>query len=566
MDIFIELSIIIGIATIISAIVRILRQPLMLGYIITGLIVGPYVFNLIESPATLELFSHLGIAFLLFVVGLNLSPRVIREVGFASILTGLGQIIFTTAFGFLIAFYIFHFSSLTSLYIAIGLTFSSTIIVLKLLADKGDLQKLYGKISVGFLLIQDIVAMIILIAVSALGSQAPATEVAIALAAKGIILIVGLIAISIYIFPRLGNFFASSQEFLFLFSASWGLCLAALVYKLGFSLEIGALAAGISLSVTPYHYEISSKLKPLRDFFIIIFFIMLGSQMAFGSLDNLLIPAIVFSIFVLIGNPLIVIILMAILGYNRRTNFLAGLTVAQISEFSLILIMLGIRLGHLNQSIITFVTLIALITIAVSSYFFMHADKLYPHLSKLLSLFEKKKPKKSRSGKAYQIYLFGYNRIGYDIVNSFNILNHPFLIIDFDPAVIKDLQTQKIPCLFGDADDSEFLDDLSLKTAKLVVSTIPDFETNMFLIEKVRDVNKKAIVLVVSYYIDDAKRLYVQGASYVLMPHFLGAHHASLLISRNKFDVRKYAAEQKRHLKYLDKRKSMGHEHPGRNF
>src|SRR3989338_3694257 len=168
MNAFTELSLVLVIATLIACIMRLLRQPLILGHILTGLLIGPYILNLIASAEILRIFSELGVALLLFIVGLQLSPHVIKEVGKIAAVTGVGQVLFTTAIGFFLTSFVFHYSLITSLYISIALTFSSTIIILKLLSDKGDLQKLYGKISIGFLLVQDIIAILILIAVSSL--------------------------------------------------------------------------------------------------------------------------------------------------------------------------------------------------------------------------------------------------------------------------------------------------------------------------------------------------------------------------------------------------------------
>jgi Kef-type K+ transport system membrane component KefB len=566
MSTFTELTLILAIAAAIAALMRLLKQPLIMGYIITGLLVGPSLFNLIKFQETLNIFSQLGIAFLLFIVGLNLSPRVIREVGKISVIAGLGQVIFTTSLGFLITYFLFGFSFLASVYLSLALTFSSTIIVLKLLSDKHDLQKLYGKISIGFLLVQDVIVAFIFIVASSwqqgVGSTGIKTLIIIT-ALKGVFLITALTIVSIYILPRLSNFFARSQEVLFLFSLAWGLGLAVLFYRLGFSIEIGALAAGVALSLSPYSYEVSAKMRPLRDFFIILFFIMLGSQMVLSNLGGLVWPAVGLSFFVLIGNPLIVIILMGLLGYSKKTSFLAGLTVAQVSEFSLILIMMAVNFGHLSKEILSLITLVSLITFAGSTYLILHAERIYPYLAGFLSIFERSGLNvRSTRLKKYQALLFGYNRIGYDFLRVFNKLNKRFLVIDFDPNIIKQLHRQKINCRYGDAQDSEFLDELSLSNIKMAVSTMPDFETNLFLIEKIRSINSKAVIMVISHNIREAEDLYKHGASYVLLPHFLGGRHASLLIRRYGFSAKEFARIRARHLKHLQKRKFLGHEHP----
>lgn len=562
-DIFIELSMIIVIATLVSAVIRLMKQPLIIGYIFTGILLSPFFLNLIKSTDTIAIFSQIGVAFLLFIVGLSLSPSVIKEVGKVSLITGVGQVVFTSLIGFFISIFL-GFSVIVSLYISIALTFSSTIIIMKLLSDKNDLDKLYGKISVGFLLVQDIIAILILIIISSFSQNLIVSNKFLILAFKGLVLIVLLFVIGKYVLPRLSGFFARSQEFLFLFSIGWGLGLATLFNLAGFSIEIGALLAGVALSVSPYHYEISSKMRPLRDFFIILFFILLGSQLSFSNITQYVTPAIIFSLFILIGNPLIVLILMGILGYNKRTGFLAGLTVAQISEFSLILISLGVNIGHLSKDILSLVTVVGLITIAGSTYFILYSDIIYSYVERYLSIFEFRKNdnEKKEKIKKYDIILFGYNRIGYDFLEIFKKIKKQFLVVDYDPDVIDDLNKKKIDCRYGDVGDEDFLISLPLKDLKMAVSTVPDFDTNVLLINTIRRVNKDAILIVISHHIEDAKTLYEKGATYVVMPHFLGGKYASMMIHRHGLNLNKFLEERKKHIVHLRRRMQLGHNHP----
>jgi Kef-type K+ transport system membrane component KefB len=422
MEIFVELSILITIAAFTALVAKHLRQPLIVGYIIAGIISGPYFLNIIQSEHTIEVFSKLGITVLLFIVGLHLKPQTVREVGKVALATGIGQILFTSLIGFFIAIAL-GFSTTVSIYIAIALTFSSTIIILKLLTDKGDVHKLYGKISIGFLLVQDIAATLILIIISSINNSAGNITLSLTTAlTKGIIVAVILYFGSKYLLPKLYNIFAQSQELLFISSIAWGMLLASGFYALDFSIEIGALVAGIALSATPFSYEIGARLRPLRDFFITIFFILLGSQMALSNLGSLLVPAVVFSAFVLIGNPLIVIIIMNLLGYNKRIGFLCGLTVAQISEFSLILIAFGFENGSVDQSIVSLITLVGLITIAGSTYLIMYSNKIYSKIAPLLTFFEirkiNEKLRTKETATNHRIILFGYHRVGYQVATE----------------------------------------------------------------------------------------------------------------------------------------------------
>lgn len=563
--VFIELSKILIITVVISGIMRLLRQPVIIGYILTGVIVGPVMLNIVSSTATLSTFSQIGIALLLFMVGLNLNPRVIKEVGKVSLITGIGQVVFTSFIGFIIA-RLLGFSAVISLYVSIALAFSSTIIIMKLLSDKKDLETLYGRISIGFLIVQDFIAIAILLIISSLNNGNSLTSLAIESLLKGGAGIAALFALTIYVIPRITEYIAKSQEYLLLFSIGWCFAIASIFHYLNFSIEAGALLAGVTLSLSPYHYEISSRMKPLRDFFLVLFFIMLGSQMIFSNILASMSLIIILSLFVLIGNPIIVMILMGILGYTRRNSFLAGLTVAQISEFSLIVVAMGVSVGHVTNETLSLVTAVGLITFAGSTYLIMYSNKIYSFLSPYLKFFERKgekvDEKKFHKEENFDIILVGYNSIGFDILESLKKIKKKFLIFDYDPEVIEKLSKDGYECRYGDANDTEILDELKFVKAKMIISTIPVLDTNLLLVKKIREKSRKTIVAVVSHNIDEAIRLYDEGATYVLMPHFLGGKHFSTMIEDNQLNIKKFLKTKIEHLEHLKHRKNIGHRHP----
>ena len=361
-NLFIELSLVLAATGIISAITRLLRQPLIIGYIVSGLLLGPYFFDIVHSEDTFSNFSRFGIALLLFVVGLGLNPKVIKEVGRASLFVGVGQVLFTSGFGFLIC-NLLGFDVVTSFFVAIALTFSSTIIVLKMLNDKKETNQLYGKIGVGLLLIQDLVASVMLLFVARTNQTGPLLPQLSMTVGFVILIICGLFIAQAYVLPKLKNFLSGSQEFLFNFALAWGFGIASLFALAGLSIEVGAFFAGVVLATQPYAQEVSSRMRPLRDFFILIFFIILGVQLRIDDIIGLLPQAIALSSFVLIGNPLIVMTMMGIQGYTKKTSFKLGLTVAQISEFSLIFILLAHSVGSVEGEIVSLVTLVGIITI-----------------------------------------------------------------------------------------------------------------------------------------------------------------------------------------------------------
>ena len=259
-------------------------------------------------------------------------------------------------------------------------------------------------------------------------------------------------------------------------------------------------------------------------------------------------------------------LLMGALKYTKRNGFLAGLTVAQISEFSLILVALGVKIGHVSNEILSMVTAIGLITILGSTYLILYADKIYPHISEYLGIFERKEVKLDEridlKFQDYEIILFGYNRIGFNLLESIRNLGRKYLVIDHDPEIIAYLEEEGHESRYGDANDLELLKELNFSRTNMVISTIPDFETNLFLVRTVRDSNKNAITIIVSHQIDDAFKLYENGATYVIMPYFLGARYASILIKSYGLNVDEFVRERTKHINRLRMRERLKQEHP----
>src|SRR3989338_7175105 len=330
-EVFVQLAILLAVALVVTVIVEQLRQPLVVGYIVTGIIVGPAVLNIVQSRDAIDAFGKIGVALLLFIVGLGLKPKMIREVGRVAVLTGLGQILLTTVLGYPLA-RLLGYSPIVSLYLSIAFTFSSTIIILQLLYAKEEQDTLYGRIATGFLLVQDFVAMLIfLFLTSAREGSGAFSDIAWIIMVKVVtVTIVGYL-IAHELVPRIDTYFARHHQIIFLFALSACFGLAALFAALDFTLELGALVAGVLLAASPYHREIATRLGGLMDFFLLMFFVVLGTQVSSSSLAGTLPAIIVFSGFILIGNPLIVILLMRRFGYTLETSFLASLTVSQIT-------------------------------------------------------------------------------------------------------------------------------------------------------------------------------------------------------------------------------------------
>jgi Kef-type K+ transport system membrane component KefB len=562
MSLFVEFSVLLAIATLIGLVMRVFKQPLLIGHILTGIIVGPIVLGLVSSTETLHLFSEIGIAILLFIVGLHLQPSTMKKFGKVSLITGIGQVTITSLAGFFVGRWL-GMDILPAVYVGIALAFSSTIIIMKLISDKGDMDSLYGKISIGFLLVQDIVAILLLFFIPILAEGAFTTEAVLMLMAKTAVAFGGIYLFSKKFLPALIQYVGKSQELLFLFTISWGLGIATLFKLFDFSIESGALIAGIALASLPVRDEISARLTPLRDFFIVAFFILLGAQMELVSLGSLIIPALILSGLVLIGNPLILMSIMGLLGYKKKTSLQTGFTVAQISEFSLILIALGMRFGHVSQEIVSLVTLVGLITIFGSTYFILYSDKIYALLEKFLAIFERKDAKEDPMNEnIYEVLLFGVNRIGHTFLEQLTYSSYSFMAIDHDPAVVKKLEERGVAVKYGDVNDINFLEDLPLDSAKIVISTIPHQETNELLFSRLREVNRRAVSIAVAGKIKEAMDLYDEEVDYVIMPHFLGAQHAAEVVMSLKNNKSAYRELKRKHKQNLGLHIEAGHEHP----
>ncbi len=530
-NIFQELAVILAVVTVVGALAMVLRQPLIVAFIAAGILLGPSALGWVSATEPIELLAEMGIALLLFVVGLKLDLQIIRTLGPVALATGLGQVIFTSVIGFLIAIAL-GMSTVGALYVGVALTFSSTIIIVKLLSDKKEIDALHGRIAVGFLIVQDIVVVLVMIGLTALGvsteagvdSETSALVLGIALVVlKGVVMLVAVALLMSYVIPVLSRHLARSTELLVLFAITWAVTLAELGSLMGFSKEVGAFLAGISLASTPFREVIGARLVSLRDFLLLFFFIELGSGLEMATMGAQLGAAALFSAFVLIGNPLIVMIIMGAMGYRKRTGFLAGLTVAQISEFSLILAALGLSLGHLNSDTVGLIALVGLITISVSTYMILYSHQLYEIIAPLLSIFERHHPYRetaydNEDAGGEGVVVFGMGRYGCGIADELRQRGFSVLSIDIDPEVVRQQSIAGWPSRFGDAEDPEFIASLALSKVKWVVCTARERDINMSLLKSLRKESYKGKVALTAGNRHDARVLEDTDADLVLRP------------------------------------------------
>lgn len=535
-SLFAQIGALLVLAAVVGAIGTLLRQPLIISFIVVGIVAGPSGLGLASDNVAVEMLAQVGIALLLFVVGLKLDLSNIRTMGPVALAVGMGQVIFTALFGFLIALAL-RMSVAASVYVAVALALSSTIIIIKLLTDKREIDSLHGRITVGVLIVQDIVviaAMIVLAALGAMGgAQGSLLTTMGTVALKSGAYLLGLGLFTRYAVPRLTRFLSRSQELLVLFAVAWAVFLALCSEHLGLSKEVGAFLAGVALASTPYRDAIGARLVSLRDFLLLFFFIELGASLDLSLMHARLAQSVGFSLFILIGNPLIVMAIMGVMGYRSRTGFFTGVAMAQISEFSLLIGALGVSLGHIDKDILGLITLVGLVTIGLSTYLIMYSRDIYNFLSRGLSLFERRTPFREiaalqdMSDAQVDVIVVGMGRYGSNIAHCLRLRRRRVLGVDFDPDALSALRDREIPMVFGDATDPELLEHLPLSQSRVIVCAAPDLEVNTVLVRLLRQQRYAGRVALTAHTPRDAEILRKEGGDLILRPFVDAAEQAA---------------------------------------
>ena len=537
-----EIAAVLLVAAVIGALGLKLRQPLIISFLVAGILVGPSGLRLVRSHSEIALLAEIGISLLLFVVGLRLDVGMVRTVGPVALATGLGQVVFTSVIGFGLSL-AFGMSWVTSAYVSVALTFSSTIIIVKLLSDKKEIDALHGRIAVGFLLVQDIVAILALIGLTAFGGGPGEgrsfLRESLWIGLRGLALLGCVGVLMRWVLPRILAYLSRLPELLVLFAVTWAVALAAAAGLLGFSKEVGAFLAGVSLASTPQRDAIGARLVVLRDFLLLFFFIDLGARLEVSALGAELGTAAVFSAFVLLGNPLIVIAIMGLMGYRRRTGFMCGLTVAQISEFSLILGALGVSLGHIGGQAMNLITLVGLVTILASTYMILYSGPLYERLRGVLGLFERQRPFReaaedtaaSQAARGDLVIVLGLGNYGSAIAAHLRHRGRHILAVDFDPEALRRGREQGCNVLYGDVGDPEILAQLPLSQARWLLCTPRDPALNVSVMNLLRTTEFAGRFAVAVASEADAERVRAAGAHVALEPFRDAAEQAADILT-----------------------------------
>ncbi len=525
-----SLGIILIAAAFFAYLAKLFKQPLIPAYIIAGLVLGPVGLKLIQDVELIHSISEIGIIFLLFIVGLEMDLKKLKTVGATTIITGVLQVILTFFAGFFVAL-LLGFDTINSVYAGLIIAFSSTMIVIKLLFDEDELNTLHGRIILGILFIQDILVIIALTVL--VGSGSFTFMNLLSTLEKFAILILGAYILNRFIVYRLFKFAAKSSELLFLLSVAVCFFFALGAYLLNFSIAIGAFLGGITLANLPYNLNIIARINSLKDFFATIFFVSLGLQLVFLNLASIILPFFALLLLVIILKPLIVMVILSLLGYDKRNAFVSSVALAQISEFALILVL---SVNTISSELFSITILLGVISIALTAYIMKYELLVYNKITHFLSLFEKLS-KNTRQMVHIEkdhpeLILFGANRVGGTFLNSYHHNKKKTLVIDFNPEIIDMLKGQNTPCMYGDITNIEILKRINFKSAKVVISTVSRIQENLFLMDYVRNVRSEALVILTANDVDEALELYDAGADYVLVPSIKSGEIFSGLLER----------------------------------
>jgi len=526
-----DVAIIIVFATIIAFIARLFKQPLIVGYILAGILLGPTTFQLIKNQEIIFALSEIGIAFLLFFVGLEMDLKKLKEVGFFSTAGTIIQVVLT----FLAAFFIllkFGMDTTVASILSLIVAFSSTSIVVKIFSDNDEIDALSSRLSLGLLLMQDIIIIFLL---SAISTTASFTILSLATSFfKGIAIFATALLLSSVVFPRLFTAAAEYREMILLLSLTTCFIFSTIAAYFGFSIAVGAFLAGISIAPLKYSLNIQGMIEPLKDFFATIFFVSLGLQMKFAGMSNLVNIFWAMLALVIIFKPLLIATIALLFGYEKRAASTAGFSLGQVSEFSLIVAAVALSSNLIGPEIFSLTVLLVAVSIVTTAYTLRIEGKIYSFLSGyysfISSLLPKSKLKKEKKLRKKDIVLFGCHRMGAIFLDTFKKAKKKVLVVDHNPHRVEELEKMKVNCLYGNVSNEEILKHAGLSNTEFVVSTVRTVEDNLYMINYIKEHNYDTKIIVVAEHIHQALDLYDAGADYVIIPHIVSGEKMSTII------------------------------------
>lgn len=543
----------VGIAIMAAAVVGLpahfLRFPLILSYLAAGIVLGPHLgFGIIKNSASISTLSEIGLILLMFILGLEIDIRKLMQAGPAVIVNGITQFAgcaLLAAGFFLMAGYRNSEGRFDLTYLAVAASLSSTLIVVKVLSDRMELDTLTSRITLGVLVLQDLWAIGFL-AVQPNLNNLKATLLA-ASAGKALVLIISGWTISRFILPHVFKRIGKQPELVLIVAMGWCFAMCGLAKYLHLSLEMGALIAGVSIASYPYHTDIAAKVSTLRDFFVTLFFVALGLQVPWPTPAILALAALLIA-FVMVSRVLTIFPVLYLMRYGNRASLAPALNLSQLSEFSLVLAALGVAYGHIKSDTLSAFVIALVVTALLSSLLIPRMYSICRILNPFLErigfkdsvMAEKAEAGASEHG-AGRIVLLGFYREGSSLLQAL-LSRHPeeikrrLLVIDFNPEAHRKLTDMDVPCKYADLGHIDTLRHLGIEAARIFVCTIPDHilkgSTNLKLLIAIKALAPQAQVIVTAETLESAREMYLAGADYVFIPRLLAAEHLADLIDR----------------------------------
>ncbi len=524
-----------------------LRVPVLLAYIIAGVVLGGSMgLGFIQGNESISTLSEIGLILLMFILGLELDIRKVMQAGRAVVANGILQFLGCLALGYLF-FSALGFKnengSFELTYLSVACSLSSTLIVVKILSDRMELDTFLSRITLGILVFQDLWALGFLAVQPNLKNFDVSTAL-LSFSGAGFLIIFCWLAAK-FLLPRIFSLVAKQSELMLLVAIAWCFAMCGLAQYLQLSMEMGALLAGLMIASLPYHVDIAAKISSLRDFFITLFFVSLGLQIPKPS-EHVMYLATMISLFVLVSRVITMYPVLYKMKYGNRASLLPALNLSQLSEFSLVLGALGVTYGHISPDLLSAFIIALGFTALLSSFIIPEGHRIFKMVNPLLeSLGLKDRPIDESDGELdserAEVVILGFFREASSLL--IELLNRHseetikrILVVDYNPETHQKLLDLGIKCKYGDISNEGTLKSLRLESTKTIICTIPDHNlkgtTNFKLLGYLRKMAPNAEIIVTATTIELAKKMYEEGADYVFTPRLIAAHYLADVLEK----------------------------------
>ncbi|HEV7877507.1 cation:proton antiporter [Bradyrhizobium sp.] len=516
------------------------RQPLILAYLIAGFFIGPFGMGWVKSQESIQIISELGLIFMLFMIGLEIDLKKIIRAGRVILFAAGGQLIGGCLLGVLFFMGISRVlggGGFDGLYLAIACTLSSTVIIVKVLYEKRELDTLPGRITLGVLVLQDIFAILFLAVQPSLADLQ--VSVILLSIARVVALVVTALALSRYVLPPLFHQIARRPELVLLGALAWCFLIGEIAELLHLSREMGSLVAGVSISTFPYALDVTAKVTTLRDFFITLFFVALGMTIPIPNLSVIGL-ALIIAAFTVVSRVVTTFTPLYLMKQGLRASLLPAINLAQISEFSLVVIQTGITAGHIKTQTASAASFAFVILAVLSTFVMMRSDQIVRMaigpLKRIglrdLDHRHAEEGDEGGHGEGRRILILGFFRAASALMSEIERQNPGLLdqigVVDFNPVVFQTLKGRGVHVTYGDISNVDTLVHAGVGNAEIIILSVPDSllkgANNEKLVRHVRSLNQTAKIISTADVLSDVADHYAAGADYVVVTRLSDAH------------------------------------------